>query len=319
MALNYNYIDAFINKLYISKMVDQILGSNPVTLRMLGKAKSRRGGKKIDITPLFYVADTNSGSYGRWDQATYTFQPKDTVAEFDWKYNRQFIIIDHIDELENAGEGKIADLIDTEIKQCTSSFKSAIGTQMYSDGTGNGSKDITGIRAAIDDSTSVDSYGGITRSEETWWKSKYDYNSGTDRALTIKLMQAMWGLCKKGEDSSDTPTLIPTTQELFDKYASILDVSRQRGDEEMGKAGFQNLLFMGKPLVVDSHCPAGFMHFINENHLYYMKHPDEYFKYVPFAYKVDQEVMVAKIRLAGNLVQDECRKSGVIRSLDADL
>jgi len=316
MAVNYDYIDSYIKKVYLPKVVDQILGSNPVTYRMLRNAKTRRGGRYIEIGPIFYVADTNSGSYGRWDQADFAFRSKTTLAEFSWRYNRQFIIIDHIDELENEGEGKIVDIVESEMKICKKSFSDKIGTQIFSTGTGNSSKDITGLRAAVDDSTNVDSYGGITRSVETWWKSQYDYNSGTDRALTIALMQRMWGLCKNGEDTSDTPTLLVTTQDLFDKYASILDVSRQRGDEELGKAGFQNLLFNGKPLTVDSHCPARYLFYINENHVWFVVHPSENFKYVPFAYKTDQEVMVAKVRLAGNIVGDECRKSGVIRSLD---
>jgi len=319
MALNYNYLDAFIDKTVLPKMTDQILGSNPATFRLMGKAKSKRGGQTIRITPMFYVADTNNTSYGRWDQYNYTFQDKATVAEFNWKYNRQFIIIDHIDELENSGDGKIADLIESESKWCKMSLQDDLGTQMFSLGTGNSSKDITGIRAAVDDGTAVATYGGISRSTNTWWASRYDYNSGVDRALTVKLMQSMWGDCKGGLDTSDTPTLIVTTQDLFDKYASILDVTRQRGDEELGKAGFQNLLFNGVPLTVDSHCPDKYMYFINENHLWFIKHPDEFFKYVPFAYKIDQEVMVAKIRLAGNLVNDECRKSGVIRCLDYTL
>ena len=319
MALNYDYIDAFIKKSILPGMVDEILGSNPTSYRFLNKAKSKRGGSAIQITPLFYTVDTNNGSYGRWDQATFTFQPKNTMAEFDWKYNRQFIIIDHIDELENSGDGKIVDFIETETNQCKMSFKHELGTQFWGDGTGNSSKDITGMKAAVDDGTVIATYGDISRSDFTWWASRYDYNSGTDRALTIKLMQSMWGLCKNGVDTSDTVTMIVTTQDIFDKFASILDVSRQRGDEELGKAGFQNLLFNGIPVTVDSYCPAKYMYFLNERHLWFVKHPDEYFKYVPFAYKVDQEVMVAKIRLAGNLVQDECRKSGVIRCIDADL
>lgn len=318
MSLNYDYLDSYIKEVYLPKMVDNILGSNPTLFRALGKAKKKRGGDKIDV-PISYAKDTNHGSYSRWDQATMTFQEKTTLAKFPWKYNRQFITISNIDELENEGAGKVVDLVDSETKICQDSFKDDLGTQLFSLGTGNSSKDITGYRAAIDDSTAVDTYGEIVRSTSTWWKSQYDYNSGTDRALTIDLMQKMWGSCKCGIESSDAPTLLVSTQDLFDKFASILDVSRQRGDEALGKAGFQNLLFMGKPFTVDSHCPAKYLFYINENRCYFIVHPSENFKYVPFAYKIDQEVMVAKIRLAGNLVSEECRKSGVIRCLDYTL
>lgn len=317
MSLDYNYLDAYIKKAYMPKMVDNILESNPILFRLLGKAKKKRGGRKISI-PTWYKKDTNQGSYGRWDQASFTFQDKKTLAEFDWKYNRQFIILDRIDELENAGEGKIVDILDTEVNSCKQSFKDDLGTQFFSDGTGNNSKDIHGLKAAIDDGTNVAAFGGITRSTNTWWKAQYDANSGTDRELTVALMQGMWGECKNGVDTSDVPTLIVTTQAIFDKYAGILDPTRVRGDGEMGKAGFQTLLFNGVPLVVDSHCQAKHMYFVNERHVFAIVHPDENFKYIPFAWKLDQEVMVAKIRIACNLVSDECRKSGVILDIKED-
>lgn len=315
MSLNYDYLDAYIKKMYLPNMVDNILESNPILFRLLGKAKKKRGGRTIR-QPIWYKKDTNQGSYGRWDQATFTFQDKTTLAEYNWKYNRQFIILDHIDELENAGEGKIVDIIDSEVKICKQSFKDDLGTQAFSDGTGNNSKDMHGLKAAIDDGSNVASFGGITRSTNNWWKAQYDANGGTDRPLTIALMQEMWGECKNGVDTTDTPTLIVTTQALFDKFAGILDVTRVRGDEDLGKAGFQNLLFNGVPVTVDSHCQSGHMYFVNEGHVFGVVHPDENFKYVPFAWKIDQEVMVAKIRLAANIISDECRKSGVILDLE---
>lgn len=320
MALDYDYISSYTKDTYIPEMVDEILGSNPILYRMLGKAKKKRWGKKIIISPLFYVASTRGGSYGKWDVGNTNFEEKVTAAEFDPKYHRQFITIAHVDELENSGnEAEIVDILDSEMEICKNSFKDNLGTQIFSLGTGNDGKDMLGLRAAIDDSTAVDSYGGITRSEEVWWKAQYDYNGGVDRALTIALMQNMWGLCKGGIDSSDVPTALYSTQDIWDKFASILDVTRIRRDEAMGKAGFENILFNNKPLMVDSHCPAKYMYFHNEKHTYMVIHPDENFKFIPFAEKVDQEVAIAKVRLAAQVVSDSCKKSGVIRCIDADL
>ena len=61
------------------------------------------------------------------------------------------------------------------------------------------------------------------------------------------------------------------------------------------------------------------MYFVNEKHTWMVVHPNENWTFVPFAEKVGQEVAVAKIRLATQVISDECRKSGLIRSLDADL
>jgi hypothetical protein len=322
MALNYDYLDTYIKNVYVPKLVDQIQASNPTTARFFGKAKSQSGGSTIRI-PLWYAKNTTGGPYVRWQTASFNFEEKVTMAEFGWKYNRKFIVLDNIDILENAGDGKVIDIVDTEVNIAKQSFKDDIGTQIFSLGTedyGTGAgAGITGLKAAIDDSTAVDAYGGITRSTNTWWKSQYDYNGGVSRALTVKLLQTMYGQCAAGIDSTDVPTLIVTTQGIFDKACSILDVSRFRDDSPLGKMGFQTIYFNGKELSVDSKCPVGYLYMINENHVWMMKNPNEFFKYIPFAFKVDQEAQVAKIRLACQLVSDECRKSGVIRAIDYTL
>lgn len=322
MALNFNYMDTYIKRVYMPKVHEQILGSNPSLYIFLGKAKMQRGGSPIDIN-YRYLKNISGGPYTRWQQATISYRDKVTKGYMTWRYNRKFITLDHIDELENAGEGKVVSLIDDEVTNAKLDFMDDLGTQIFSLGTedyGTGAGlGITGLRAAIDDSTVIDIYATIQRSVYTWMKSQYDYNGGVLRALTVKLMQRMWGLCKTGVDSTDTVKYIFTTQDLFDKYAGMLDVSRQRGDEELGKAGFQNLLFMGKPYTVDSHCPDEYMFFVNTDHVYMYIHPDENFVYVPFAKQVDSETAIAKIRFAGQLVNDDCRKSGVIRKLDDEL
>jgi hypothetical protein len=319
MALNYDYIDSYNKSVYMPKLRDQILSANPSMMRFFGKAKPKRGGTYIEVTPLWYKQNSNGGSYGKWDVATISFEDKVTKARWQWKYNRQFITLAHIDQLENAGEGEIVDILDSEMQIARESFKDDLGTQLFSLGTGNSGKDITGLQAAVDDSATVDTYGEIQRSTNTWWNAATSLNSGVDRAVTVDLMQSMWGTLTGYKDTSDKPTVIYTTQAIFDKYASIANVSVDRAENEMAKFGFTSLLFNGIPITVDSKCPAKHMYFINENHTYLVKHPDEDFKYVPFAWRTDQEVMVAKIRTANQLISDECRKSGVIKALDATL
>jgi len=318
MALDYNYIDSYIKDVYIPKMVDNILDSNPVVMRLLRKAKKQVGGRYI-FQPVWYAKNTSGGSYGRWDVASINYEEKTTLAKFDWRYVRKFITLDNIDVLENSGAGEVVDILDTELMIAKQSFKDDLGTMIFSDGTGNSNKDMLGLKAAIDDGTLVDTYGSITRSTDTFWKANVDLNGSTDRALTIKLMQSMMGDCRVGVDSGDSPTLLVTTQAIFEKACEILDATRVRDDSDIGKAGFEQIYFLGKPLTVDSHCDTGYLYFINENHVRGVVNPNEFFKYVPFAKRVDQESMVAKIRLAANLICDECRKSGVIRYIDADL
>jgi len=78
-----------------------------------------------------------------------------TKAKFDPAQVYCTVNISGIQLATNRGEEAVIDLVATELEQRGKDLRDLMGDGIYSDGTGTSSKEITGLAAAVDDSTSV--------------------------------------------------------------------------------------------------------------------------------------------------------------------
>jgi hypothetical protein len=147
--------------------------------------------------------------------------------------------------------------------QAEESLKSSLNTMLYSDGTGNGSKDFNGLGNII--ATVNNTVGGIDASSNTWWNPFQDTSAST---LSQQDMGVVYNQISKG---SDVPDLILTNANLFEKYESLLTANVRYQDVAKANAGFQNLMFKQTPLVFDLAIAAATssapMYFINSKYL----------------------------------------------------
>jgi hypothetical protein len=157
------------------------------------------------------------------------------------------------------------------------------------------------LRLAVD---SAGTYGGISRTSYSWWAAQED---STTTALTIPTLQALMGDCTVG---NDRPTVITTSQNSYDTIFGLLQPQQRFMDADTAKAGFQNILFNGVPVIVDSHCPATCLFMLNENYLQFIVHTDEDFRFEPFQKPTNQNVSSAKIFWFGALCGSNCRMQG---------
>lgn len=72
-------------------------------------------------------------------------------------------------------------------------------------GTGNASKDFIGLQAAVDDTTSVATFQGISRSTYANWQATRTAQSG---AIALANLRTDYDAATRG---SDEPTLMVTT------------------------------------------------------------------------------------------------------------
>lgn len=303
MALTYDQLTAITRKHYIPVVVDNIFKSNPLFWRMSQKGQTLQGGTSI-MQPLAYAQISTGGSYSGYDTLDTTATEEITSAEFDWKQYYTNVTLDGLSQLKNSGDAAVIDLLAAKMQIAEHTLRDLLGTGLFSDGTTNSSKVVTGAKAAVDDSSNIDTYGGIQRSVYTWWKSVYD---GTTTTLTLPVMQTMDG---NTTIDADVTTIIITTQTLYNAYWTLLQPQQRFADDDLAKGGFKNLLFNGKPVVVDSHCTANYMYFLNENYLDFVTHKDRNFITTPFQKPINQDCIVAQIFWAGNLTSSNCRMQG---------
>ena len=102
--------------------------------------------------------------------------------------------------------------------------------------------------------TAITNYiGGVNRatSGNTWFHCNMLGNGGTDRPLTLDLMQQAFDQCEIERDTS--PGIILTNHALKRRYASLLVADKRYppGGEITLDGGYKALEFNGVPLVAD--------------------------------------------------------------------
>lgn len=306
MALTYDQISAITQKKYIPKMVDNIFDSNPLLQRAKKKWYTKCNGGTSIMQPLNYATVTASGWYQGSETLSTTDNDVMTAAEYNWKQIYANITISRIDELKNSGDAQILNFVKQKTQIAEKTIMDTMGTALYNSGTD--SKAIGGLRLIVNTTSTV---GGISQSSYSWWQGQVDSTTAT---LTIAAMQSRDNVCTIGNDG---PTVIPTTRAIYNSYYGLLQPQQRFMDSETAKGGFSSLMFNGKPVIVDSHVPANYMFFLNEDYLHLYYHPDEDFRFEPFAKPVFQNVKVAKIYWAGALGSSNNRMHGVMSAVTA--
>jgi hypothetical protein len=178
-----------------------------------------------------------------------------------------------------------------------------MNTMFHADGTGNGGKDWNGLRNLVTASGTV---GGIDSGTHTFWQS---YVEATAGALSIASMATAYNSVSVGNDQ---PSLVLTTQTLYEKYESLLQPSLRFTDPGTADAGFQNLLFKGSKVCYDGGTPTGYVYFLNPKYLRLVGHSDVWFKPTPFVRPTNQDARYAQILCYGNLTISNRSRQGVL-------
>ena len=295
-------------KKYRKTLTDNIHKSNAVfyMLKEKGGIREEDGGERI-VEPLMYGKNTTAKSYDGYEALDTTPQTGIDSAEYNWKQYSVSISISGKEERQNAGTSRIVNLLDAKIKQAELSLTESLSEGLFSDGTGNSSKNLTGLAAMVNNSGT---YGGINSSTYTWWKAGVD---STSESLSLADMRTAFNTASVG--GKDTPDLIVTTQSLFEAYEGLFtqvavtgsnaragDFSTMsEGQKKIADGGFQTLQYKGVPIVWDEQCTAGYMYFLNTKHMKLVVHKEANFETTNFVKPENQDARVAQVLWMGNL------------------
>lgn len=263
------------------------------------------GGERI-IVPLNYAVTNANGWFSGADTLDTSDNESITAAEYTWKQAYANITVTRLDELKNSGDSQVLNFVKNKVRIAEKTLMDTLGTGLYNDGST--AKAIVGLRAIVDAASSV---GGIDQSSFSWWQAQEDTSTTT---LSISALQTQWSAASI---DNDTPTVLMATRANFDRYYNLLQPQQRFVDAEMAKGGFSSLMFNGKPMIVDSHCPANHLFMLNENYLDLYIHRDEDFRFEPFVKPKDQAVKSGKVFFAGALASSNNRMHAKFDSLTA--
>lgn len=317
-----NVVTSIARRYIMPEIVDNIYNSNPVFFR-LNAANKRivRGGTQIEV-PLMYARFSNGGPYSGYD--VLNTAPNDTVKNgaWDWRQHYVTVTVDGLTMIKTDSPDAIANFIQLYFAQAEMEMAENLAAGLWADGVTN-PKEIDGLKGAIDDSTVLASYAGLSRATNPWWRSQIDAATAT---MTLSALNTMFGNCTVGGRS---PSLIASRQGQYNRFWNLNVVNQQfpaqagGHDEQLASAGFHNQLFNGVPWIVDSHVFDGpnasnsAVVMLNEDYLYWAVSPRADFYLEDFQTPVDQDAMVAKMLWAGNLVVTNVARQGKMTNLSA--
>lgn len=262
----------------MKKVVDTVTKTNPFAGMMLTQAKEFNG--RSMLKPVQISAPTTGGSFSGLDTFDTNKSNTKIQAEFDPRFYYQSIVAEGTEMVVSASDkNRSVDYLAELIEEGTNAMASGIGTQFYSDGTGNSNKDFLGLRAAVDDGTAVVTYGGISRTLYSSWQA---YRNATGTALTS--LDPIYTAINSTEQYSETlnKKAIFTTRALWSAIEGLMnptvvsnvqsegykvitrngtDVANRNGLK--GEAGFNAIYLRGIPVVADDKCPTNYMYVLN--------------------------------------------------------
>lgn len=156
--------------------------------------------------------------------------------------------------LNNAGENQIMDVLESYMDVAETTLTETLETGLYSDGTANNGKQITGLAAAVPIVTNTGTYGGIDRATYALWRTtSFDANSfntaiGTQvNSTTIRpFLTQIFLQRSRGRQSADILLMSAEHYAAYD--ASLVAAQRitdMRGTATMNGLGFNNLAYIG--------------------------------------------------------------------------
>lgn len=222
-------------------LVDNIFTSAPYLAAMYGAyGKKKRQGKGVRMVnggeriraPLMYGKNSTVGSYSGYDVLNVTPQDGITTAFYTWRQLAGSVAISRKEERQNAGEGKVKDLLQSKVMQLNMSLRDELNLQclgktvasaVWSAGAGIGNQtaeaDFDPIWHLVPKNPeATTTIGNIAQGTYSWWRSSAYDGSNADTTGAYKsvavttfatLKAAMRNLYNTvGKGTGGTPDLI---------------------------------------------------------------------------------------------------------------
>ncbi|SRR5581483_1280889 len=273
------------------------------------------GGDYVAI-PLEYALNTTVSSYSDTDTISTTRVDVFDRAEAQWKEYAGTAILSDLEADRNDGEGKVFGLLPAKLENLKNSMRSAINTDIFGDGTGNGSKALTGFQALIPtDPTTSTSVQAINQSTFTFWRSKQTSGTKTTSAgdNLRAAMRSIYNQCSNGMGDQH-PSVAVTDRASFELFEGLLLANERFTSKEEADGGFmnENLKFKGAKLAYDVACLAGALYFFNPKFLKLAYKKGSWFKMLDPVRPSNQTITVYPVRSMCQLVTTNRRRLGCV-------
>lgn len=254
-----------------------------------GDFVGRWKGAQVEV-PFKFEKNANGGSFSGFDVLSNGAVDNTIKLTYDAKFYYQSVTLPKTDLSLNMTEKQVANLMKRQISSDTIDLSDKLASGFYGDGTGNLGKDLTGLRAIVDDGTAVSTIGGQSRSTYAQLKATKTASGGT---LTLAKMYTAWDNAQAGGQEPDVILTTKTVRSLFNQLVTPNEryqfptVEMKGRDSIFMGTGARALSFRGAPILADDQCPSGLMFFLNSRSMEFQVLED-YFEGKPVNFAIDE-------------------------------
>lgn len=285
-------------------------------IKRSGNVRKFSGGNVI-LQELSFAENGNASWYSGYETLPIAAADVISSAQYDIKQAAVPVTISGLEQLQNAGKEKIIDLLEARISVGESTMANLIAAGVYSDGTGYGGKEISGLKAQVS-LTPTNVVGGIDRNAAigAFWKNQVLTGGGAPTAANIQ--QSFNTLWAKQVRGADRPNLVVLDNVYWGVYMASLQAIQRFTNTDSANLGFVTLKYMDADVVLDGgvggFMPSSSAYFLNTKYLHYRPHADR--NMVPLSpgkrYSVNQDAEVQILAWAGNLTASNLSLQGVM-------
>ena len=302
------------------KLADNVTKNNALLMRLKarGKIKLVSGGRTI-VQELEYAENSTYKRYSGYELLDISPSDVFTAAEFNYAQAACAVSISGLEQLQNAGENQVIDLLESRIGNAERTMTNNIALDIYSDGTADGGKQIGGLQSLVDPTPATGTVGGIDAATFAFWRNvAFDATTDGGAAATSANIQSYMNrvylqLCR----GPDKPDLQVADNNYYRLYLESLQAIQRVMSDEMAQAGFESLKYMGSDVVLDGGFGGGAgtdtMYFLNTDYIHFRPHRSRNF--VPIGderFAVNQDAMVQLIGFAGNMTVSNRFLQGIL-------
>lgn len=288
-------------------LADNVSKSNALyrKLSMKGNVRPVDGGDSI-LEEIMFAENANAQWFSGYDLLNVAAQDVISAAQYSWAQAAVAVVISGLELRQNSGKERTINLLEGRLKVGEISLKNLLSQGIYSDGTGFGGKQLTGLNAAVPTAPTSGTYGGINRATFSFWQPQLVApGAGVITASNINVhMNDIWTKCTRG---SEVPDLIVADNGMWKLYLAFLQNLIRFVDVKTGDLGFPTVKYQSADVVLDGgqggFCPTNTMFFLNTDYIFLRPHRD--LNFAPLnpgrRYATNQDAEVQLIGFQGQL------------------
>jgi hypothetical protein len=312
-------LTAVVRRAFMPRVYVQLWKSAPMIAALLQSAQVASGGLSPITAPLQGAPMVS----GQWVDYSGSFNQPGVRPGLQ---NAEFNLAAYCTPIPFLGfEGlvqvdySIVPLIDARMNDATNVTIDTFATTLYNNVANT--QQMIGLPAAVDDGTFSATYGGLSRTTNSFWQSTYVNNSVTvspTRNLILQYVAQVTkvtgemptiGICGFG-----TWTLL--AQDFIPQERYNVTPGSNFSEGQIGSA-FQALMIAGVPVYADPYCPEGTLYLLNMNYLSLYLHERAAFAFTGFESTLpnNQFGYIGAVLSLLQLVDVKCKAQGKFSGL----